>query len=427
MAWRSGRLLAAALLLGAGPGAAQTDGTLGAAVDRVLPGIIEIRHRLHQNPELGNREVQTAALVAERLRALGLEVRTGVAHTGVVAVLRGRRPGPVVAVRADMDALPVTEDTPLPWKSTVRATYLGQQVGVAHACGHDVHTAVQLGVAEVLAGMRGRLAGTVVFIFQPAEEGPPPGERGGAELMLAEGAFRDPAPSAVFGLHTQAELDVGTVGFTVGPALASAASWHATIIGRQAHGAMPHQSVDPIVMASQVVTALQTIRSRSLSPFTPSVVTVGVIRGGERQNIIPGEVTLMGTIRGYSAAVMDTIRRRMDAIMDGLTRAGGGSYRLTVDSALPVVVNDTALAERMLPVLRRAAGAANLRMMEPASVAEDFAFFANAVPGFFFRLGSSPLGARSGPHHSPTFLADDGAVPIGIRTMTELLLAYLGS
>jgi amidohydrolase len=425
MVSRSGWPLAAALLLGVGRGAAQTAGTVGAAVDRVTPAMIEIRHRLHQNPELGNREVQTAALVAERLRTLGLEVRTGIAHTGVVAVLRGRRPGPVVAVRADMDALPVTEDTPLPWKSTVRTTYLGQQVGVAHACGHDVHTAVQLGVAEVLAGMRDRLPGTVLFIFQPAEEGPPPGERGGAELMLAEGAFRDPAPSAVFGLHTMAELDVGTIGFTVGPALASAASWSATIIGRQSHGAMPHQSVDPVVMASQVVTALQTIRARSLSPFTPSVVTVGVIRGGERQNIIPGEVTLMGTIRGYSAAVMDTIRRRMDAIMDGITRAGAGSYRLVVDSALPVVVNDTGLAQRMLPVLRRAAGPGNLRMLEPASVAEDFSYFANAVPGFYYRLGTSPPGARSGPHHSPTFLADDAAVPIGIRTMTELLLAYL--
>lgn len=422
------RRLALAVLCAAAPLQAQTGASpVAAAVARVTPAITEIRHRLHQNPELGNREVQTAALIAEQLRALGLEVRTQVAHTGVIGVLRGRRPGPVVAIRADMDALPVTEETNLPWKSTVRATYLGQTVGVAHACGHDVHMAVALGVAQVLAGMRERLPGTVLFIFQPAEEGAPPGERGGAELMLAEGAFRDPAPSAVFGLHTMAELETGTVGFTVGPAMASSASWRATITGQQAHGAMPHQAVDPIVMAAQVVTTLQTIRARNLSPFTPSVVTVGVIRGGERQNIIPGEVMMMGTIRGYSAPVMDSIRRRMDQIMDGVTRAHGGSYRLAVDSALPPVVNDTALARRMLPVLARAAGPDNLVTLEPASVAEDFSYFANTVPGFFFRLGSRPRGGTSGGHHTPNFVADDASIPIGIRAMSELLLAYLGA
>jgi amidohydrolase len=418
-------LLAAAALVP--PAAAQTTDALATAVARVTPGITAIRHRLHQNPELGNREVQTAALIAAELRALGLEVRTGIAHTGVAAVLRGRRPGPVVAIRADMDALPVTEDTPLPWKSTVRTTYLGQEVGVMHACGHDVHVAVALGLAQVLAGMRDRLPGTVLFVFQPAEEGPPPGERGGAELMLAEGVFRDPAPSAVFGLHTMAELETGTVGFTVGPAFASSASWRATITGRQSHGAQPNQSIDPIVMAAQVVTALQTIRSRNLSPFTPSVVTVGIIRGGERQNIIPGDVTLMGTIRGYSAAVMDSIRRRMDAIMDGVTRAYGGRYALAVDSALPVVVNDSALARRMLPVLARAVGERNLMTLEPASVAEDFSYFANAVPGFYFRLGTRPRGGTSGGHHTPTFVADDAAIPVGITAMGALVLAYLGA
>lgn len=421
------RPLLLAVVLATAPLQAQTSASpVGAAVARVTPRMTEIRHRLHQYPELGNREVQTAALIAEQLRALGLEVRTQIAHTGVIGVLRGRRPGPVVAVRADMDALPVTEETNLPWKSTVRATYLGQNVGVAHACGHDVHVAVVLGVAQVLSGLRERLPGTVLFIFQPAEEGAPPGERGGAELMLAEGAFRDPAPSAVFGLHTMAELETGTLGFTVGPAMASSASWQATITGRQAHGAMPHQSVDPIVMAAQIVTALQTIRARTLSPFTPSVVTVGVIRGGERQNIIPGEVTMMGTIRGYSAPVMDSIRRRMDQIMDGVTRAYGGGYRLVVDSALPPVVNDTALAQRMLPVLARVAGPNNLLALEPASVAEDFSYFANEVPGFFFRLGTRPRGGTSGGHHTPNFLADDAAIPIGIHAMTELLLAYLG-
>jgi amidohydrolase len=405
---------------------AQTDDArITALAERVTPQIVELRHRIHQHPELSNREVRTAELVAAHLRSLGLEVRTGIAHTGVVGVLRGGRPGPVVAVRADMDALPVTEQTDLPWKSTVRATYLGQEVGVMHACGHDVHTAVQLGVASVLAGMRERVPGTVLFIFQPAEEGAPPGERGGAELMLEEGAFRDPRPSAVFGLHARSNMDVGQVGFTPGPALLAANTWRAVVRGRQSHGAVPQLSVDPIVLASQVVLSLQTIRSRNLSPFTPSVVTVGIIRGGERSNIIPAEVTMQGTIRSYGAAVQDSIMRRMREIMDGVTRAGGGSFELAFDRGLPVTVNDTALGRRMLPTLERVLGAARVERLEPWSASEDFSFFANAVPGFFFSLGTQRPGTTSGGHHTPTFLADDGAIPVGIRAMSALLLDYL--
>ncbi|MBI4541937.1 MAG: amidohydrolase [Gemmatimonadetes bacterium] len=402
------------------------DARLGDAVERFTPAAVELRHRIHQNPELGNREFRTAELVAAHLRELGMEVRTGVAHTGVIGILRGRRPGPVVAVRADMDALPVTEDTPYPFRSTVRTTYLGQEVGVSHACGHDVHVAVGLGVASALATIRERLPGTVLFVFQPAEEGPPPGERGGARLMLEEGAFASPRPSAVFGLHASAELEVGRVGYTPGPALAAATAWRATIRGRAAHGARPELAVDPIVLASQAVMALQTIRSRILSPFVPSVLTVGIIRGGERLNIIPAEVRLEGTIRTYEAAVLDTIERRMRDILDGTTRAGGGSFTLELDRAVPVTVNDRELAARMRPTLERVLGRENVHLLPPATVAEDFAYFATEVPGFYFRLGTVRPGTVSGDHHTPTFMADDSAIPVGIRVMAILLLDYLG-
>jgi amidohydrolase len=406
--------------------AQQRDARITAAAERVAPGVIEIRHHLHQHPELGNREVETAKLIAARLTVLGFDdVRTGIAHTGVVGVLRGGRPGPVVAVRADMDALPVTEDTPYPFKSTVRATYLGQEIGVSHACGHDVHVAIQLGVAEILAGMPRDWPGTVVFVFQPAEEGPPPGEQGGAELMLAEGVFANPRPDAVFGLHTMASMDVGTVGYTPGPALAAVDHFWITITGRQAHGASPHLSVDPVVMASQAVMALQTIRSRNLSPLEPSVITVGMIHGGERFNIIPGDVRLEGTVRTYHTAVQDEVERRMRAILAGITAAGGGTFELTYERGSPPVVNDVALTERMLPTVQRIVGAANVQRLEPAMVGEDFSYFANDVPGFYYRLGVQKPGTVSGDHHTPTFQADDSAIPVGVRVMTALLLDYL--
>ncbi len=418
--------LLGALAVAAAPAAAQSaDPRVAAAVQRFAPRITEIRHDLHQHPELSNRETRTAGIVAEHLRALGLEVRTGIAHTGVVGILRGGRPGPTIAIRADMDALPVTEDNNLPWKSTVRTEYLGNQVGVSHACGHDVHTAVQMGVASVLAGMRQEVPGTVVFVFQPAEEGAPPGEQGGAKLMLDEGVFRDVRPEAILGLHTFAHMPVGQVGYTPGPAMAAADRFIIRIKGRQSHGASPHLSIDPVVMASQAVLALQTIRSRNLSPFEPSVVTVGLIRGGERNNIIPEQVEMHGTVRTFDPRVQEQVERRMREILEGVTRAGGGTYEMEYHKQTPVTVNNRELANRLRPTMERIMGAENVVDVPPTTGAEDFGFFANVVPGFFYRLGTVAPGTTSGDHHTPTFMADDASIPIGMRVMTGLVLDYL--
>ena len=413
------------LWAGAAPAAAQEE-RIAVEVERVIERITELRHRIHEYPELGNREFETARLVADHLVGIGFdEVRTGVAHTGVVAVLRGGRPGPVVAVRADMDALPVTEDTDLPFASTVRTTYLGQEVGVMHACGHDVHVAVQLGVASVFKALQAELPGTVVFLFQPAEEGPPPGEEGGAALMLAEGVFDEFQPEAVFGLHARAGLDVGGIEYTPGGALAAVDHFRVTIRGEQAHGAAPHLSVDPVVTAAQTITALQTIRSRNLSPLAPSVVTVGIVRGGTRFNIIPGEVLLEGTVRTYDPDVQDTVERRMREIVDGITRAAGGSFELKYDRITPVVINDRDLSAWAVQVLGDVVGTDRVSLADPWMAGEDFAYLANEVPGFFYFLGTQKPGTTSGGHHSPTFRADDGALPVGVRAMAHLVWRYL--
>ena len=392
---------------------------------QVLEQTLAFRHQIHQNPELGNREFETAKLIAKHLESLGIEVQTDVAHTGVVGILRGGKPGPVVAVRADMDALPVTEATDYSFKSEVRTMYLGKEVGVMHACGHDVHVAVQMGVASVLAGMRDEIAGTIKFIFQPAEEGPPPGEEGGADVMVAEGVLENPRPSAIFGLHTFSHMDVGRVGFTTGPAMAAVDHFVIKVKGQQAHGAAPNLSVDPVVMAAQVVTALQTIRSRNLSPLEPSVITVGIIRGGERFNIIPAEVHLEGTVRSYNPDVRDTVEKRMTEIVDGITSAGGGSFEVDYQRGSPATINDVNLAEKMLPTLSRVMGADNVDTLIPTMGGEDFSYYALEIPGFFYRLGTNKPGTTSGGHHTPTFAADDGSVEHGIKTMTNLLLDYL--
>lgn len=415
------------LLLPAAPALAAED--LSARVDQASQStageIVEIRHRLHQNPELSNRETQTAALVADYLKKIGLEPRTGIAKTGVVAVLKGGRPGPVIAVRADMDALPVSEQTDLPFKSTKRDTFLGQEVGVAHACGHDIHTSVQLGVAAVLKSIQKDLPGTVVFVFQPAEEGPPPGEEAGAPLMLKEGLFGDLKPKAIFALHSFPDLQVGQVGYNPGPTMAAVDQFVIKIKGKQAHGAYPHLSVDPIVIASQAVLALQTIRSRNLPAMEPSVVTVGIFRGGERFNIIPGEVHLEGTVRTYKEEVRSEVERRMREILDGITKAGGGSFEMEYRRNAPATVNDAALSRTSAALLERSLGAGNVKVVEPSMAGEDFAYFANEIPGFYFRLGVVAPGTSSGGLHTPTFRGDDSSVAVGIKAMSRLLVDYL--
>jgi len=413
------------------PAATPAGGDLDARIDReaerVAPQLIELRHRVHQNPELSNRETQTAELVAAHLRSLGLEARTGIAKTGVVALLKGGKPGPLIAVRADMDALPVTEETDLPFKSTKRDTFLGQEVGVAHACGHDIHTTSLLGVASVLSTVKAEIPGSILFIFQPAEEGPPPGEKAGAPLMLEEGLFRQYKPTAVFALHSIPELTVGQIGYNPGPTMAAVDQFRIKIKGKQAHGAAPNLAIDPIVVGAEAVMALQTIRSRNLSPLEPSVITVGIFRGGERFNIIPGEVMLEGTVRTYSAEVRATVERRMREILDGITRANGAAFELDYQKNAPATVNDPALTQQVKPLLERIIGAGNLKLGEPAMAGEDFAYFAEEVPGFYYRLGTLKPGTVSGGLHTPNFRGDDGAVPVGIRTMSRLLVDYLVS
>jgi amidohydrolase len=414
-----------ALLLPYNLPAQHTTARTDTIIDRIVPAIIGVRHDIHQNPELGNREFRTADRVATHLRELGLEVRTGIAHTGVVGILRGGRPGPVVAVRADMDALPVTEETGYPFASTVRTTYGGLDVGVMHACGHDIHVAVQLGLASVLAATRDDLAGTVMFIFQPAEEGAPPGEEGGARLMLEEGLFDILRPDAIFGFHAAGQLDVGRATWRAGPIYAASDRWTVTLLGRQAHGAAPQLAVDPTVMAAEAVLALQTIRARNIDPMDPAVVSVGIMRGGERNNIIPMEVYLEGTARTFDEGVRDLVERRMGAIFHGVAATHGGTADFLYDRGYPVTVNDHALTESMVPSLTRALGEANVAEARPNTAAEDFSYFANEVPGFYFSLGTQKPGTQSGGHHTPTFMADDTAIPIGIRAMTALVTDYL--
>ena len=398
---------------------------LDAAIRAVEPRIVAIRHHLHRHPELSNREFRTAELVALHLRELDIEVHERIAHTGVLGVLRGGRPGPIVAVRADMDALPVTEEVDVPFRSVERAVVDGQEVGVMHACGHDVHMAIALGVASVLAPLREALAGTVLFVFQPCEEGAPAGETGGAWLMLNEGVFDQLRPSAMFGLHTDSEMPVGTVGYTPGPTNASSDNFRITLTGRSAHAAWPHLGIDPIVMGAQAVLALQTIRARNLSPYEPSVVSVTTFHGGVRDNIGPDEVVLEGTVRLFDEAVRDSVEQRFHEILEGVARMAGGSYRLDYVRKNPVNVNDEALLARMMPSLEAAVGGEQIVRKLPWMAAEDFGWFAREVPALFLHLGTVAPGTVSGNHHTPTFRADDSAIAVGMRVMGRMVVDYL--
>ena len=390
--------------------------------------VVAWRRDIHQNPELGNREFRTAKLVAEHLRKLGIEVKTGVAHTGVVGVLRGGKPGPVVALRADMDALPVTEEVNLPFKSTVKSTYNGQEVGVMHACGHDNHVAILMGVAEMLAGMRAEVAGTVKFIFQPAEEGVPPGEDGGAKMMLAEGAFDAPKVDAVFGLHVF-PFETGKVVYRTGGLMASSDGFRVVIRGRQTHGALPWNGVDPITIASQVIGNMQSIVSRQVDlTATPAILTVGYIRGGVRLNIIPDSVEFAGTIRTFDEAQRDSIHAKLRRVVTAVAEANGAKALVEIDKVTGVTYNDPALTERMVPSLKRALGDDRVVVGNQTTTAEDFSFFQQKVPGMFFFLGVTPKGtdpATVSPNHSPRFFADEGALVPGMKAMATIALDYL--
>ena len=407
------------------PPSADVDG-LAAAVEQK---VIAWRRDIHQNPELGNREVRTAKLVADHLQALGLEVTTGVAHTGVVALLRGGRPGPVIALRADMDALPVTEEVDLSFASKVRSQWAGKETGVMHACGHDGHVAILMGVAEVLTQMKERLPGTVKFIFQPAEEGPPPGEEGGAALMVKQGVMDNPKPEAVFGLHIAALHEVGQLAYRPGATLAAADILHITVKGRQTHGSAPWGGVDPIVVAAQIVLGLQTIVSRQVNiAKEPAVVSIGGIDGGNRFNIIPDKVEMVGTIRTFDEALRDDIHRRIKLTAENIAEASGATADVAIEKPYAVTVNDPDLTARMLPTLKRVAGETNLVLRERQMGAEDFSFLAQKAPGLFFFVGGSPKGtdmAKVAYNHSPLFYVDESGLLLGVRAMSHLAVDYL--
>ena len=399
------------------------------AAAKVEANVIATRRDIHEHPELGNREVRTAKLVADRLRALGIEVKENVAHTGVIGLLRGGKPGKVVALRADMDALPVSEQVDLPFASKVRTTYNGQEVGVMHACGHDAHVAILLGVAEVLAGVREQIPGTVKFLFQPAEEGAPQGEEGGAELMVKEGALENPKVDAAFGLHVTSRFAIGELTYKPEGMMAAVDSFKIVVKGKQTHGAYPWLGVDPIVVASQIVLGLQTIPSRQVdSTVAPSIVTVGAIHGGVRNNIIPDQVEMIGTIRSLEAKMRDEIHARIKRTAEDIARSGGATAEVTITNGYPITYNEPALTEKMLPTLRRVAGAQNTRLVNAVLGAEDFSFFQQKVPGLFFWIGTRPpdqTPEQAASNHSPLFYVDERGLLLGVRALAHVAVDYL--
>ena len=407
---------------------AQTNPALAGEIDRhvvaVNQKVVAWRRDVHQHPELSYQETRTAALVAAHLKSLGLEVQTGVGGNGVVGILRGGRPGKTVALRADMDALPVTEQVDVPFKSTVRTTYNGQEVGVMHACGHDNHVAILMGTAEVLTRMKERIPGTVKFIFQHAEETPP----GGAKAMIEAGVMTNPKVDAVFGLHVFPGR-AGTITYRAGPMYASGDNYKIIVHGRQTHGAIPWGGIDPIVVGSQIVLGLQTIVSRQVDlSEANAIVTVGAFNAGNRTNIIPDSAVLIGTVRTFSESVRTAIHERIKRTADGIAQAAGARVTVETEYGYPVTSNDAALVERMLPTLRRVAGSANVTEQARTTTAEDFSRYAQLAPGMIFSLGVTSPGKDPrtvASNHSPLFAADESALPVGVRAMSALALDYL--
>ena len=406
-------------------------GKLNQAADNIESKVIAWRRDFHEHPELGNNEIRTAAIIAKHLQSLGMEVKTGVAKTGVVGVLKGGKPGPVVALRADIDALPVTERGNLPFASKVRANYNGQEVGVMHACGHDSHTAMLMGVAEVLSGMKADLKGTVKFIFQPAEEGSAPGVEGGAELMVKEGVLENPKVDVIFGLHIWAQTEAGKITYRPGGMMAGVNDMQIVVKGRQAHGAAPWASVDPIVVSAQIINSLQTIISRNLNiTENAGVVTIGSIHSGVRSNIIPEQAEMLGTIRALSVADEKMLIERIKTIATKTAEAAGATAEVKIpySNHYPVTFNNLALTEKMLPSLVKTAGAGNVNVIPPITGAEDFSFFQEKVPGLFFFLGGMPKGGdpKTAPsHHTPDFFIDESAFKLGVKALAGLTLDYM--
>lgn len=387
-------------------------------IEKYKAEIIKTRRFIHMNPELSNREFETAKLVASTLMSYGLEVKTGVARTGVVALLRGSQPGFTVGIRADMDALPIQEMTSVPYKSL--------NPGVMHACGHDVHTAVALGTAMVLSQLKDRIKGNIKFIFQPAEEGPPAGEAGGASLMLEQGILDNPPVGAIFGLHTWPEADVGTVLFSPGSIMASSDGFEIILKGRSAHGARPQEGIDAVTLAAQTIITLQSLIDRRLDATDPVVVTIGKIEGGTRANILAEQVRLAGTVRTLSGENRERIQRLMEGALKGVSTAYNASYELKYRKGHPVVYNHPQLAKAMQPTLFRVLGEEYVGPLKPQMISEDFSCFCQEVPGFFFFLGVRPRGQKDMPPlHSPTYNPDEESLTIGVRTMCHLLLDCL--
>jgi len=391
--------------------------------------VIEWRRDIHQNPELSNREFKTAEKIAAHLKSLGIEVQTGVAHTGVVGILKGKKSGKVVALRADIDGLPVLERNDLPFKSTAKGEYMGEEVPVMHACGHDTHIAILMGVAEVLSKNTDKIKGTIKFIFQPAEEGSPPGEEGGAELMVKEGVLENPKVDVIFGLHINSQTPVGTIGYKPGGALAAVNSFEIHVKGKQSHGSQPWSGIDPILISAKIIDGLQTIISREAELINEAaVITIGKISGGVRSNIIPESVEMLGTLRTLDYGMREMIQRRMKEMVPDIAKAYGGEAILEFNLGYPITYNDPDLVEQMLPSIQRVAGSENVKLKKATTGAEDFSFFQEKVPGFFFFLGGmTPGNTESFPHHTPDFFIDDSGLLLGVKALTEMSLDYLNS
>ncbi|MFM9905824.1 MAG: amidohydrolase [Pyrinomonadaceae bacterium] len=401
---------------------------INAATAKIMPQVIEWRRFIHQHPELSNREFNTSKLVAEQLRKLGIEVKTGIAKTGVVGILKGALPGPVVGLRADMDALPVTERVDIPFKSLEKAEYNGQSVGVMHACGHDTHIAMLLGTASVLAGMKDKIKGTVVFIFQPAEEGAPVGETGGASDMVKEGVMDNPKIDAVFGIHINAQTEIGQIKYKSGAEMAASDWFTIKVKGKQTHGAYPWLGIDPIAVSTQIYTGLQMIVARE-SELTkaPVVITVGKINGGVRENIIPEEMTMSGTIRTLDTAMQNEVHEKIRLTATKIAESMGATAEVSIDKRTPVTYNTPELVKKMLPSLAKAAGNDNVFETEWVTGAEDFAFYGAKAPAFFFFVGGMPKGKdvkTTAAHHTPDFYIDDSRLDVGIKAFCNIVFDY---